>query len=328
MRAMVVTQSGPPEVLQMAELPDPVPGEHDLLVEVHATSVNPVDFKARRGAFAQGRSFPYVLGYDVSGVVRGMGAQVRGFTLGDEVYACPSIVRNGADAEYVCVDARTAAHKPRTLDHAQAAAMPLVTLTAWEALYDRVRVQAGESVLIHAGGGGVGHIAIQLALLRGCRVLTTAGRPESLELCRALGAQVVINYHQEDFVEVAKRQTGGRGCPVVFDLVGFEVFDRSPLCLAVDGRMVSVVGTKTPEAFRELFVRNATLHMEFVGSATMHGVRLESQGAILRAAAELVDSGRLKGHVSHVLDLADLAEGHRLVESGHTTGKIAVRVKP
>src|SRR5204862_1663588 len=137
----------------------------DLLIEVHAAGVNPVDFKIRRGAFREGRVLPFIPGYDVSGLVREMGSAVRGFEIGDAVYASPSIIRNGANAEYVCVDARTAAHKPTSLDPIQSAALPLVALTAWEALLLRAQMQNGETVLIHAGGGGVGHIAIQLAKL-------------------------------------------------------------------------------------------------------------------------------------------------------------------
>src|SRR5206468_4269712 len=142
-----------------------------------------------------------------SGVVRGLGKSVANFGVGDEVYAAPALVRNGANAESICVDARTAASKPKTLDHVHSAALPLVTITAWEALLQRARIQKGETVLIQAGGGGVGHIAIQIAKLHGCRVLTTASQPESLELCRQLGADLVINYREADFVERVKQET-------------------------------------------------------------------------------------------------------------------------
>src|ERR1043166_7401755 len=186
MRAIVVTQVGEPAVLQPRDMPAPTPGEQDLLIEVHACGLNPIDFKVRRGALAKGRQLPIILGFDVSGVVRDLGRGVAGFKVGDEVYAAPSLVRNGANAELVCVDARTVALKPRTLDHVQTAALPLVTITAWEALLQRARIQPGETVLIHAGGGGVGHVAIQIAKLHGCRVLTTASQPEALQLCRQL----------------------------------------------------------------------------------------------------------------------------------------------
>jgi NADPH2:quinone reductase len=327
MRAMVVTEFGPPEVLKLQQMPQPRPGPADLLIEVHAAALNPIDFKIRRGAFGKGRKFPFIPGYDVSGVVREMGPEAQGFKIGDAVYASPSLVRDGADAEFVCLDARTVAPKPAALDHLHAAALPLVTLTTWESLLLRARIQPGETVLIHAGGGGVGHVAVQLAKHHGCRVLTTASRDESIDLCRRLGADVIINYAKEDFVERVKQETGGRGCPVILDAVGDQVFDRSLDCIAVNGRLITCVGTPSAEIAQKLFRKNATLYFEFMGAPTVYGVRLESQGEILRAAAKLVDDGKLKPHVSRVLELEELAEAHRLQESGHVTGKLVVRVK-
>src|SRR5262249_40606192 len=158
-----------------------------------------------------------------------------------------SLMRQGANAEYVCVDARTAALKPRRLDHLQTAALPLVTLTAWEGLLLRARMEQGETALIHAGGGGVGHIAIQLAKLHGLSVLTTASREDSIALCRQLGADVIVNYPKEDFVQRVQQDTDRRGCPVVFDTVGGQTFDRSLDCVAVNGRLITIVGTPSAE---------------------------------------------------------------------------------
>jgi len=327
MRAIVVPEFGGPETLKSQEMPEPTPGEHDLLIEVYASGLNPVDFKVRRGALAKGRPMPIILGFDVSGVVRAMGKAVTGFDIGDEVYAAPALVRNGSNAEFVSVDARTAALKPKSLSHSHAAALPLVTITAWEALLARARVQRGETVLIHAGGGGVGHVAIQLAKLHGCRVLTTASRDESLELCQRHGADVVINYREADFVERVRQETGGRGCPVVFDIVGGETFDRSLDCLAADGRLITCVGTPSEKIPQKLFRLNATLIFEFMGAPGVFGIRPESQGEILGAAAALVDEGKLQPHVSRVLDFNEITEGHRLLEGGHVTGKLIVRVK-
>ena len=327
MRAVIVPEFGSADVLKVQEMPVPKPGEHGLLIEVHACGLNPIDFKVRHGALAKGRSLPIILGFDVSGVVREIGKSVTGFRAGDQVYASPSLVRNGANAEFVCVDARTAALKPRTLDHVQAAALPLVTITAWEALLLRAKVQKGETVLVHAGGGGVGHVAIQLAKLHGCRVLITASRPESLELCRQLGADVTINYREGDFVEVVKSETGRHGCAVAFDTVGGETFDKSLDCVAPDGRLVTCVGAPSDKIPQKLFRLNATLFFEFMGAPGVFGVRLESHGEILRAAAALVDEGKLKPHVSRMLHLEEIADGHRLLEAGHVTGKLVVRVK-
>jgi NADPH2:quinone reductase len=328
MRAIVVPEFGGPEVLKQQDMPKPTPGEHDLLIEVHACGLNPIDFKVRRGALTKGRALPIILGFDVSGVVRDVGKSVTRFRVGDEVYAAPSLVRNGANAEFVCVDARTVAQKPKTLDHVHAAALPLATITAWEALLQRAKIQRSETILIHAGGGGVGHVAIQIAKLHGYRVLTTASRAESLALCRQLGADVVINYREADFVERVKQETGGRGCPAVFDTVGGETFDRSLDCVAADGRLITCVGTPSEKIPQKLFRLNATLIFEFMGTPGVYGVRPESHGQILRAAAKLADEGKLKPHVSRVLAFEEIAEGHRLLEAGHVTGKLVVRVRP
>jgi NADPH2:quinone reductase len=270
---------------------------------------------------------PIILGFDVSGVVRVVGGSVKGFRIGDEVYAAPSLARNGANAEFVCVDGRMAALKPRTLDHVHAAALPLVTITATEALVRRAKIQRGETILIHAGGGGVGHVAIQLAKLHGCRVLTTASSEPSIGLCRELGADVVINYTREDFVERVKHETDGRGLPVILDAVGGETFNRSLDCLAPDGRLITCVGTPSDRIPQKLFRLSATLIFEFMGAPGIYGIRPESHGAILSEAAKLVDEGKLKPHVSRVLSFDEIAEGQRLLESEHVTGKLVVRVK-
>jgi NADPH2:quinone reductase len=327
MRAIAISEFGGPDVLKEQEMPEPVPGEHDLLVEVHAGGLNPIDFKVRRGALAKGRAMPIILGFDVSGVVRGLGKSVTGFRPGDEVYSAPSLARNGANAEFVCVDARMAALKPRVIDHVQAAALPLVTITAWEALLQRAKIQKGETILIHAGGGGVGHVAIQLAKLHGCRVLTTASSPASLELCKVMGADVIINYREEDFVERVKRETGGSGLSVVMDTVGGDTFNKSLDCIAPDGRLITCVGTPSDKIPQKLFRLSATLIFEFMGAPGIYGIRPESHGRILAEAARLVDEGKLKPHVSRVLSLDEIAEGHRLLEEGHVTGKVVVRVR-
>ena len=327
MHAIAISEFGGPEVLKQQQLPDPVPADQDLLVEVHACGLNPIDFKVRRGALAKGRPMPIILGFDVSGVVRGVGKSVKDFQPGDQVYAAPSLARNGANAELVCVDARMAALKPKTLDHVQTAALPLVTITAWEALLQRARVQKGEAILIHAGGGGVGHIAIQLAKLHGCHVLTTASSAASLDLCKRVGADIIINYREEDFVERVTQETAGRGLPVVMDTVGGETFNKSLDCIAPDGRLITCVGTPSDRIPQKLFRLSATLIFEFMGAPGIYGIRPESHGKILSDAAKLVDEGKLKPHVSRIISMDGVAEGHRLLEEGHVTGKLVVKVR-
>jgi NADPH2:quinone reductase len=326
MKAMVLREHGGPEVLHPEDCAEPEVGEHDLLVEVHATSVNPVDTKVRRAASVP-RPYPLILGYDVSGVVVGLGASVAGFARGDEVYAAPNLFRPGANAERVAVDARSAARKPASVDHATAAVVPLVGLTAWRALHGRARLQAGQTVLIHAGGGGVGHVAIQLAKLFGARVITTASGEGSTALCRTLGADEVINHRREDFVQRTLELTGGQGAPVILDLVGGEVPGRSVDCLATYGQLVTILGAETEGAGQKLLYKGATVHYEFMGIPTWRGIEPESQGAVLRNLADLLDRGRLRPHVAHRLPLSELGQAHRLQETGHTVGKIAIIVR-
>jgi NADPH2:quinone reductase len=327
MQAMVVTEYGSPAVLEKRDVPTPEPGPHDLLIEVKAAATNPVDCKIRQGYIPTGRTFPFILGYDVAGVVRSVGAEVTGFNEGDEVYAAPSLVRDGANAEYVLVDARTAAPKPATVDFATAAALPLVTLTAWEALFSHAHLHHGETVLIHGGAGGVGHVAMQLAKDQRCRVITTAGRDESIALCKQYGADDIINYREENVAERVKALTDDAGCPVVFETVGGDNLTTSIQCTAVHGRLVSILGAPQDAPVSDLFVKNASLHFEFMGAATMFGVGLAQQGEILRTAAEYVDAGKLTPHISARYTLDDLAAAHQQQETGHTLGKLVIEME-
>ncbi|HVZ74011.1 MAG TPA: zinc-binding dehydrogenase [Polyangia bacterium] len=326
MRAIALKEHGGPEVLREVDLPRPTPGRHQLLVEVHATSANPVDTKVRRGGGAS-RAMPIVLGYDASGVVRACGPDVEGWSEGDLVYGSPNLFGPGANADFVLLDARAAAKKPETIDHATAACLPLVGLTAWEALHDRARMRAGQTVLIHAGAGGVGHIAVQLARLQGCRVITTAGRPESLTFCRdVLGADEVIDYTKQDFAARARELTNGRGVDVVLDTVGDETFRRSIDCVAPGGQLVTILASTPGDKAPLLLYRSITIHYEFMGTRVANDLDPARQGAILTSIARLVDRGLLRVHVSGRFQLEQLAEAHRKIETGRTIGKVAVLV--
>jgi len=329
MRAMAQREYGAPEVLRLEELPEPVLRDTDILVAVHATSVNPVDTKVRARATVP-RDFPLVLGYDVSGIVVRCGAGVTQWNPGDEIFAAPNLFRPGANAELVALDARSAARKPAALDHAAAAALPLVSQTAWQALHLRARIAPGQSVLIHAGAGGVGHIAVQLAKLHGCRVITTAGRDESLAFCRdVLRADEVIDYGREDVVEKVKALTGGRGVPVAFDTIGGDVFVQCLDSIAINGHVVTILGGSTDlrQRGQHLLYRNATISYEFMGIPTAHEIEPERPGRILATIAKLTDAGALRPEVRHRFPLERLAEAHRQVETGRTVGKVAVTVR-
>ena len=327
MRAAVIHSFGGPEVLQIADRPEPVLRDTDVLVQVHATSVNPVDTKVRASSSAP-RALPLILGYDVSGVVVRCGPRATQWKAGDELFAAPNLFRDGANAEYVALDARSAARKPVSVDHATAASLPLVSQTAWEALHLRARIEPGQTVLIHAGAGGVGHIAVQLAKLHGCRVLTTASREASIAFCRnELKADEVIDYQKVDFAQRVRELTDGKGAPVILDTVGGEVFAKSLDCAAINAQIVTILGSNTGDRSRGLLHRNVTIHYEFMGVPTAHELEPERPGRILSGIARLVDAGLLRPHISARVALADIAAGHRQIESGRTIGKVAVIVR-
>src|SRR5690348_2033948 len=264
-RAAVLHTYGGPDVLSIEQRPEPALRDTDILVEVHATSVNPVDTKVRQRGGGGGRTLPVILGYDVSGIVVRCGSSVKQWKAGDAVFAAPNLFRDGANADYVAIDGRSAASKPTSVDHATAASLPLVSQTAWEALHLRARIQPGQTVLIHAGAGGVGHIAVQLARLHGCRVITTAGREDSIAFCRdTLRADEVIDYKRVDFAERVRELTNGKGVPVVLDTVGGEVFAKSLDCAAINGQVVTILGSNTGDRSRGLLYRNISLHYEFM----------------------------------------------------------------
>ncbi len=184
-------------------------------------------------------------------------------------------------------------------------------------------------MLIQAGAGGVGHIAVQLAKLHGCRVITTAGREESIAFCRdVLKADEVIDYSKVDVVERVRELTHGKGVPVVFDTVGGDVFAKSLDCAAINGQIVTILGSNTGDRSRGLLYRNVSIHYEFMGIPTAHEIEPERPGQILVGIANLVDAGLLRSHVSHRIPLERIADGHRQVESGRTVGKVVVVVKP
>jgi NADPH2:quinone reductase len=326
MKAMVMTDFGGPEVLTQRDVPVPEPASHQIRARVHACGTNPVDYKVRRGGTGARLQFPFILGWDVSGVVDRVGSEVTEFRPGDEVYFSGELLKPGGYAEYAVTDARVVYGKPANLSHVEAASLPLVSITAWEALIDKADIEPGETVLIHAGGGGVGSIAIQLVKWRGCRVWTTASRPESQQLARELGADEVINYQAEDFVEAVRRLSGDRGVPVIFDAVGGDTFSRSFRALSAAGRLVTCVESEEPVNLLPLFLKSATLFFEFMGVPTLHGVHPEHHGDILCHIGELVEAGTIRPVVSQVLPLEEAARAHQQLETGHTTGKIVLQI--
>ncbi|MEU6313391.1 NADP-dependent oxidoreductase [Streptomyces sp. NPDC047014] len=306
MRAIVVNEWGGPENLVEREIDRPEPGLGEVLVRVHAAGVNPVDWKTRAsGALITWGETP-IVGWDVSGTVEAVGPGVTLWAPGDEVYGMPHFPRQaGAYAEYVVAPARHFARKPASLDHVQAAALPLAALTAWQALVDTAGVTAGQRVLVHAAAGGVGHLAVQIAKARGAYVIGTASAAKH-EVLRELGADELIDYRSADFAEAVA------DVDVVLDALGGDTAERSLKVLRPGGHLVSLPGPDSVPS----------------GVDAVHAswVLVEPDPKGLEAIAELADKGLLKPLVETVLPLAEAARAHEIGEQGRTTGKIVLTV--
>ncbi|MFJ4860286.1 MULTISPECIES: NADP-dependent oxidoreductase [unclassified Streptomyces] len=306
MRAIVVNEWGGPENLVEREIDRPEPGLGEVLVRVHAAGVNPVDWKTRdSGALIAWGEHP-IVGWDVSGTVEAVGPGVTVHAPGDEVYGMPHFPRQaGGYAQYVTAPARHFAAKPATLDHVQAAALPLAALTAWQALVDTAGVSAGQRVLVHAAAGGVGHLAVQIAKARGAYVIGTASEGKHA-LLRELGADEVIDYRTTDFEDAVS------DVDIVIDAVGGEYTRRSLKVLKAGGHLVTLPGPDSlpadPQGVRASWVL------------------VEPDLAGLREIAALVEQGLLKPLVDTVLPLEQAARAHEIGEQGRTTGKIVLTV--
>ncbi|MDI7864183.1 zinc-dependent alcohol dehydrogenase family protein [Rhizobiaceae bacterium n13] len=320
MKAMILNSFGGPESFELAEVPKPVPQAGQVLVRVHATSINPLDYQVRRGDYRDYVPVPAISGHDVSGVVEAVGPGVTAFAPGDEVWYTPQIFDGpGSYAEYHVANEHIIGRKPRALSHLEAASLSLVGGTAWEALVSRAALRVGESILIHGGAGGVGHVAIQVAKAIGARVFTTV-REDNFEFARSVGADVVIDYKKEDYVDAIMRETDGRGVDVVFDTLGGDTLSRSPNVLAQLGRVVTIVDIAQPQNLIEAWGKNASFHFVFTR---------QNQGK-LDELSKLVERGQLRPHVGAVYSLAELSLAHALLETPNNgvRGKIAIAVDP
>lgn len=320
MKAQILKSFGGPESFELCEMPKPVPQAGQVLVRVHATSINPLDFQVRRGDYADLVPLPSITGHDVSGVVEAIGPGVTSFVPGDEVWYTPQIFDGpGSYAEYHVAAESIVGKKPPELSHLEAASLTLVGGTAWEALVVRAGLRVGESILVHGGAGGVGHVVIQLAKAIGARVFTTV-RETNFEFARSMGADVLIDYEKEDYVAAIMRETGGHGVDVVFDTIGGDTLSRSPDALAQLGRVVTIVDIAQPQNVVEAWGKNASYH--FVFTRQNRG-KLDELGA-------LIARGQLRPHVGAVYSLADIGLAHALLETPNNglRGKIAIAVEP
>ena len=326
MRAVVLEEFGTPMVLK--EIKKPVAGPGQVLVRIEASGTNPLDLKISAGQAAHAeRTLPAVLGLDLAGVVEQVGEGVGEFAPGDEVYGMTGGVGDlqGSLAQYAAVDARLLAPKPKSLDMRAAAALPLVTITAWEGLVDRAQVHAGQKVLIHGGAGGVGHVGIQIARARGAEVFGTTA-PHRLKVVEEFGA-TAIDYTAETPQEYVERLTDGDGFDIVYDTVGGPVLDVSfAIARTYTGHVLSSLGWGT-HSLAPLSFRGATYSGVFTLAPILTGRGREHHGEILREITALVDSGHLKPLLDpRRFSLTDVAEAHAAVADGTATGKIVVSV--
>lgn len=342
MKAIVIRSHGGPEVLEPAELPDPQPGPGEVLVRVRACALNHLDIWVRRGLPGRSVPFPHVLGNDIAGEVAALGAGVSGFTPGQHVMLQPgtscgrcaaclsgedSLCReykilgsqiHGGYAEHVRCPTANVIALPDGVSFEEAAAFPLVFLTAWRMLVTRARVRLGEDVLVWAAGSGVGMAAVQIAKLFGARVIATAGSDAKLEKARALGADHVVNHRTQDVVAEVKALTGKRGVDVVVEHVGEATWEKSILALATRGRLVTCGATTGPNGRTEL-------RYVFSKQLTLMGSYMGSKAELLEAAGHFF-ARRLRSVVHQVLPLAQAKQAHEMMEASEHFGKIVLAV--
>jgi len=325
MRAMLMTAVGGPEVLRLADRPDPeISGENDVLVRLRAAGINPADYKQR--TYGTGGPLPAVLGSDGAGVVEATGPAVTRVAAGDEVFFCDGGFRSapGTYTELRVVDERYLALKPRRLSFVEAAAAPLVTITAWEALHGRARIGAGQFVLVQAGAGGVGHMSVQIARLAGARVATTVRPGPKAQLATSLGAELCIDYTREDVAEKLRGWSGMDGADVVHDTVGGKTFTACFSLVRPYGDLVSNVESPwEQEAIDATHFRNLRVSFTWMPSPMVFGwpEHRQRQREILEQAAILFDAGDLRVEVGATFPLADAADAQRALEAGQITGK-------
>lgn len=331
MRAMVMSGTGLPDVLQQQNVPIPeINNGNQVLVELKAAAINPIDTKLRSGAYPFNDTGS-ILGCDGAGIVKEVGKDVTRFKPGDEVYFFYGGIAQyqGNYAEYILAEEAFVAHKPTNIDFIQASALPLVTLTAWEALFDRAILEKNQTVLIHAGAGGVGHIAIQLAKARGAKVATTISSVEKAEFVQQLGADKIINYKENNFVEEILAWTNGEGVDVVMDNVGSdEILEQSFLATKYYGNVVTLLMPSNNINWQEARMRNLRFNFEVMLSPLLFSLSSAQlhQGDILEQAKSYVEAGKLTTHVAKVFALEQVQQAHEMLEAGSVQGKIVLEI--
>ncbi len=329
MQAVVMKQAGGTRVLKVVTLDEPqITSDTQVKIKIHAASVNPIDTKVRSLAMFYPKQLPAVLGCDLAGEVIKVGTAVKKFKIGDRVWACHGGLGNeqGNYAEYTVIDQRWLANMPQGETFINAAAAPLVLITAWGALFDRGHLQAGETVLIHAGAGGVGHVAIQLAKIKGARVITTVSSTEKAALVKALGADEVIHYRKDNVLQAVNKLTLGRGVDLTLDTVGGNVFSQSITLTAHYGRLVTLLDPGLCD-LSEARMRNLQIGFELMLTPMLRNLNKarDQQIRILEQGADLMEQGKLQIKVTQTFDLDNIQQAHKLIEEGHSMGKLVLK---
>jgi NADPH:quinone reductase len=330
MKAVQLTEHGEPELLKVVEVDEPkLKKPTDIKVKLKAAGINPVDTKLRVGAYPI-ITFPAILGCDGAGIVEECGASVTRFKQGDEVYFFSGGIASvqGNYAEYKVLNERFVAHKPKSIDFNQAAAAPLVLLTAWEALFDRARLEKDQTIFINAGAGGVGHVAIQLAKHIGAKVCTTISDNQKAIFVDELGADFIINYKNQNVAESILEWTGNEGVDVFLDNLGGPAIQEVLTAIKYYGDIVTLLQPDDSIDWSVARFRNLRLSFEVMLSPLLFDLKeaQNHQTWILEQCAKLIDDGKLKIHVSDALPLEEAAKAHSMIEKGHTTGKIVLEI--
>ncbi len=324
MRAVTIREPGGPDVLGWGEVPDPTCGPGEVVVDVVATAVNRADVLQRQGFYPPPPGASEILGLECSGIVSEVGPGVTDWSVGDEVCA---LLSGGGYAERVAVPAGQLLPRPAGVELATAAALPEVVCTVWSNVFLLAALRRGERFLVHGGSSGIGTMAIQLAARAGARVFTTAGTAAKLDVCRELGAEVGINYRDEDFVEVVRRETDGAGVDVILDNMGAKYLMRNVEALSTGGRLVSIGmqgGTKAELDLGKLMRKRASVAATTLRSrpATGHGSKAEIVAAVLHDVWPDVERGVVRPIVDRRLPMARVAEAHRVIEASEHIGKV------
>jgi putative PIG3 family NAD(P)H quinone oxidoreductase len=325
MKAIVIDGFGGPEVLRWSDLPDPVAGPGEVLVRVAASAVNRADLSQRQGNYPPPPGAPEHPGLECSGTVAALGDGVEGWRVGDEVCA---LLAGGGYAELVAVPVGQLLPRPDSVSLVEAAALPEVACTVWSNVVQLARLKDGEVLLVHGGSSGIGTMAIQVGVLLGATVAVTAGSAKKIEACRDLGAGILVDYHEQDFVEVVREQTQGHGADVILDPIGAGYLGRNLEVLATDGRLANIGLQQGRRAELDLGLV-MTKRLTITGTGLRARPR-EQKAAIVQAVREglwpAVEEGRVKPVIDQVLPMSEAAEAHRLVEASGHIGKILLAV--